>query len=248
MPTHSSLIFYLPARPAPFLTLFLVGSIEKARPDLLAMGETMESIVASWPGLILLGILSVLELVSKCVPVIDEVVDSFMVWIVPFMSILGTLSTMGLVSMDAAAADGDEDGRRQLSVASGAILFLQIILIIFGICLALSMHLTKMFVRMIGVGWLTGILTFVEISWTITTVTMAIFIQQIAIFLAIIMIGAATVVVKRKWWDKRRTGSDDDVDDDDSHTGGEGQRIHTDSTGAYYATDEKGFAGTTPAV
>ena len=120
------------------------------------MGETMESIVASWPGLILLGILSVLELVSKCVPVIDEVVDSIMVWIVPFMSILGTLSTMGLstmglVSMDAAAAgngDGDEDvgRRRQLSVAPGAILFLQITLIIFGICLALSMHLTKMFV------------------------------------------------------------------------------------------------------
>ena len=231
----------------PFLTLFLVGLIERARPDLLAMGETMESIVASWPGRILLGILSVLELVSKCVPVIDEVVDSIMVWIVPFMSILGTLSTMGLVSMDDDANGGvDEDGgQRQLSVASGAILFLQIILILFGICLALSMHLTKMFVRMIGVGWLTGILTVVEISWTITTVTMAIFIQQVAIFLAVIMIGAAAVVVKRKWWDKRCAG-----DDGDAHTGGEGQRIQADPTvgGAYYATDAKGFAVATAAV
>ena len=208
----------------------------------------MESIVASWPGLILLGILSALELVSKCVPVIDEVVDSIVVWIVPFMSILGTLSTMGLVSMDAAAGEGgDEDGgRRQLSVTSGAILFLQIILIIFGICLALSMHLTKMFVRMIGVGWLTSILTVVEVSWTISTVTMAIFIQQIAIFLAAIMIGAAAVVVKRKWWDKLHNG-DDDID---SQLGGERQRMQTDTTagGGYYATDEKGFAVSTPTV
>lgn len=212
------------------------------------MGQTMESIVASWPGLILLGILSALELVSKCVPVIDEVVDSIVVWIVPFMSILGTLSTMGLVSMDAAAGEGgDEDGgRRQLGVSSGAILFLQIILIIFGMCLALSMHLTKMFVRMIGVGWLTSILTVVEVSWTISTVTMAIFIQQIAIFLAAIMIGAAAVVVKRKLWDKRHNG-DDDID---SQLGGERQRMQADTTagGGYYATDEKGFAVPTPAV
>lgn len=99
---------------------------------------------------------------------------------------------------------------------------------------------------MIGVGWLTCILTFVEISWTITTVTMAIFIQQMAIFLAIIMIGAAAVVVKRKWWDKRGTG-DDDMGDNCASMGGEGRRIHTDSS-SYYATDEKGNAVATPAV
>ena len=107
----------------------------------------------------LLGTMSIIELISKCVPVLDEIVDAIMVWIVPFMSILGTQSTMGLVNLDASGTerDGanvdyvDEDGRRQLSVASGTLLFLQIILILFGICLALSMHLTTRFVRMIGV-------------------------------------------------------------------------------------------------
>jgi len=67
---------------------------------------------------------------------------------------------MGLVNLDASGtgSDGanddgvDKDGRRQLGVASGALLFLQFILILFDICLALSMHLTKTFVRMIGVG------------------------------------------------------------------------------------------------
>ena len=51
---------------------------------------------------------------------------------------------------------------------------------------------------------------------------MAIFIQQLAILLAVIMIGGATIVVKRKWWDKCRAGSGDD----DYHAGGEVQRIH----------------------
>ena len=86
----------------------------------------------------------IIELISKCVPVLDEIVDAIMVWIVPFMSIhvLGTLSTMGLINLDASGTESDgandngvdEDGRRQLSVASGALLFLQIILILFGIC------------------------------------------------------------------------------------------------------------------
>ena len=64
-----------------------------------------------------------------------------MVWIVPFMSILGAPSTMGLVNLDASGTESDgandngvdEDGRRQLSLSSGALLSLQIILILFGI-------------------------------------------------------------------------------------------------------------------
>ena len=82
---------------------------------------------------------------------------------------------------------------------------------------------------------------------------MAIFIQPLAIFLAVIMIVGATIVVKRKWWDKRRTRSGDD----DYHFGDDGQRIH-ESTGGdyvcsgggtYYAKEyQKGFASATPVV
>lgn len=208
------------------------------------MGETLESIVASWPGLLFLGIMTVLEFVSKCVPVLDEIVDSFMVWIVPFMSILGTLSTMGLVTMNS-SGDGsgaDDDQGRRLNAASGALLFLQILLICFGIVLALSMHLTKMFVRLLGVGWLTGILTVVEAGWCITTVTMAIFIQQIAIALAVVMVVGAGYVVKRKWWDKRHSG--------DEEGGEDGQQIQGDdgATSSYHAADDKGTTSIPTAV
>ena len=87
-----------------------------------------------------------------------------------------------------------------------------------------------------------------EVTWTVTTVTMTIFIQQLANFLAVIVIGGPTIVVKRKWWDKRRTSSGDD----DYHSGGEGQRIH-ESTGGDYGTYhakeyQKGFAIATPVV
>ena len=106
---------------------------------------------------------------------------------------------------------------------------------------------------MIGVGWLTSILTVAETTWTVTTVTMAIFIQQLAIVLAVIVIGGTTTVVKRKWWDKRCTGSGDD----DYHSGGEGQRIHESTGGDYVGSGggtyhakeyQKGFAIATPVV
>jgi len=209
----------------------------------------MESIVASWPGLLFLGVMTVLEFVSKCVPVLDEIVDSIMVWIVPFMSILGTLSTMGLVTMNS-SSDGadatddfanDDEGGRRLNASDGALLFLQIVLICFGIVLALSMHVTKMFVRLLGVGWLTGILTVVEAGWCITTVTMAVFIRQISIFLAGVMVVGAGYVVKKKWWDKRHEGEG---------TGEEGQQIQggdeEGGTGSYHATDDKGKADVIP--
>ena len=91
-----------------------------------------------------------------------------------------------------------------------------------------------------------------EVTWTATTVTMAIFIQQLAIVL-IIVIGGTTIVMKRKWWDKRRTSSGDD----DYHSGGKGQRIHESTSGdyvcsgggTYYVKEyQKGFASATPVV
>jgi hypothetical protein len=101
--TTPNIFTYLYGQPisnseAPFLTLFLVGIIKKSNPDLLAMGESMENLIASWPGLIFLGIMTVLEFVAKCVPVFDEAMDSVMLFIIPFMSVLGTLSTFGLYS------------------------------------------------------------------------------------------------------------------------------------------------------
>lgn len=41
--------------------------------------------MSSWPGLTMWGIMTVLELVGKCVPVIDQMVDSVEVFVVPWI-------------------------------------------------------------------------------------------------------------------------------------------------------------------
>jgi len=57
-----------------------------------------------------------------------------------------------------------------------------------GVVLALSIHLLKMIIRIIGEGWLTQILTVVEVSFCVITVTISIYVTQFAIFMAIVFI------------------------------------------------------------
>lgn len=214
---------------APFLTLFLVGCIEKNNPDLLTMSSTMENVVASWPGLIFLGTLTILEIVAKCVPVLDQIVDSVMLFIVPCTSVIGTLSTFGLFGHLA----GDDEGRR-LSVASGALVFLQIVLVCVGVCLAVSLHLFKMLVRLMGIGCLNCVFTIAEIGFCVSTVTIAIFAKEIAIIIAALLFIAAGYTIKKKFIDKK-----------DSTEGEEGRHVSRQVEGdvvdvGYQATDDKG--------
>jgi Domain of unknown function (DUF4126) len=143
----------------PFLSLFLVGVLEKVDPTLLQMDGTIEWVLSSWISIVLLGILTCLELIGKCVPVIDTIIDSAMTVVVPVFSVLGSLSTFGLLHVAANGGDstGDEydndndgGGRRRLSIASGALIVLQIVVLGVGVVLALSMHAVKMLVRLIG--------------------------------------------------------------------------------------------------
>lgn len=133
----------------PFLSLFIVGVLEKVDPTLLNMDGTIEWILSSWFSIVILGILTILEFVGKCVPVIDTIIDSAMTVVVPIFSILGSLSTFGLLNAANGEVDTDQ-GRRQLSIASGALIFLQIVVLGVGVILALSMHAVKMLVRLIG--------------------------------------------------------------------------------------------------
>jgi Domain of unknown function (DUF4126) len=140
----------------PFLSLFLVGVMEKIDPTLLNMDGTIENILSSWLSIVVLGIMTVLEFVGKCIPVVDAVIDSAMTFVVPIFSILGSLSTFGLFHLaaaaesDAATSDGSGNGRRELSIASGALVVLQICILVVGVALALSMHAVKMLVRLMG--------------------------------------------------------------------------------------------------
>lgn len=141
---------------SPFLSLFLVGVVEKIDPTLLNMEGTVEWVLSSWPSLVVLGLLTVLEFVGKCVPLIDTVIDSAMTFVVPVFSVLGSLSTFGLFevangSSSVEGGAGDEgQGRRALSIASGAVVVVQVAIVFVGVVLALSMHAVKMLIRLIG--------------------------------------------------------------------------------------------------
>lgn len=94
---------------SPFLTLFLLGIIEKSDPTVLNMSGTIETILASWISIFVLGVFTVGDFVGKCVPVIDEAIDSVEVFVVPVLSVLGSLGTLGLLDLVAKGADGDVD-------------------------------------------------------------------------------------------------------------------------------------------
>lgn len=164
----------------------------------------MEDLLSSWPSLIILGIATVLEFIGNCVPVLDVIIDSAMAFVVPIMSVLGSLSTFGLFTQ----LTGSDQENRQLGAASGAIIFFQVVLVLFGVALAMSLRFFKMLLRLLGEGCLTGLLTALEVTWTCCVITMVIFIKPIAIVVAVMLCLAAAHAIKKKWFDK---DEDDDV-------------------------------------
>lgn len=188
---------------APFLTLLVVGLISKIHPDLLNMGGSVGTVLYSWPSLVALGTLTVLEFVAKCVPVVDEIVDSIMTFILPVMSSLGSLSTFGLFHMaNTGETESSDQNNRELGVVAGALVFFQIFVVLFGIVLAFSIHGLKMLLRIIGVGWLTNCLTVLETMWIITSIAIALFIRPIAIITAAFICCGALFSLKRTFLDK----------------------------------------------
>jgi hypothetical protein len=201
---------------SPFLSLFIVGICGNVDPTLLNMDETMQTILASWPALILLGMLTLLEFVAKCIPVIDEIVDSALVFVVPLVSILGSLSTFGVLTKVSNGYEnlsnlGDTSGRSlQYDAASSSsdssggffVVFLQVVLVVVGIGLSVLIHLFKMIIRLLGEGCLTNCLTILETLWIVLTILLAIYIRPIAIGVAIVLGCAAAFSFKRRIVDK----------------------------------------------
>jgi hypothetical protein len=148
--TALSIIFSGNTGVSPFMSLFLIGLLEKTNPDLLQMDGTIEWILSSWFTIVIWAMLMVLEFVGKCIPVVDEVIDSAMTFVVPIFSIMGSLATFGLFNAVNNGENLEDEGRRRLTIASAALTFLQIVLIGVGIVLALCMHGIKMLVRLVG--------------------------------------------------------------------------------------------------
>lgn len=160
---------------SPFFTLLILGIVEMANPELLNMGETMELLFASWWSIILFGVLALGELVGKCIPAIDEMIDSAEVFVIPIISVLTTLATMGMlptpvqddvgqgeqidaISMldgglrslqDEAVSDNMNDAGDLDSNGFGAgfMMFTKVLLVFLGIAISLMIHFFKMIVR-----------------------------------------------------------------------------------------------------
>lgn len=177
---------------APFTTLFITGFIERMDPDLLAMEGWTETILASWWSLAIFGVLTVLEFIGKCVPIIDEIIDSVEIFVVPVFSILGSLATFGLFNLASEGDDEDIDTRhRELSAGDNVLTGVKVILCAFGVALALLVHLFKMLIRLLGEGCLTCCITVIEYTWITISLFLAIFIKPLAIVIAIILLCSA---------------------------------------------------------
>eukprot|EP00985_Skeletonema_marinoi_P007483 scaffold3295_cov196-Skeletonema_marinoi.AAC.3 len=207
---------------APFLTLFIVGIIERVDPNQLNMEEWVSKAVASWPSIAVLGALTIVEFIAKCVPCVDAVYESSMVFVAPILSVFGSVSAFGLFNavpeeqtrtlyaqynMTDAHFHNDNIGEfndhRRLAEKSGGLVFLQVMLCFVGVIIAFLVHLFKLLMRVIGEGCCTCCITSVEYTWTVTSVILTILIVPIAIVTAIILIVAAGVGFKKKVLDKR---------------------------------------------
>jgi hypothetical protein len=210
---------------APFLTLFIVGVIERVDPNLLNMEDWVSKAVASWPSIAVLGALAILELVAKCIPCVDTVYESIMAFVAPILSVFGSVSAFGLFNVvpqeqsrtlyaeynyyntTDAHFHGENmeehDQHRRLAERSGWLVFLQVMLCFVGIIVTILVHLFKLFMRVIGEGCCTCCITSVEYAWTVTSVIITILIVPLAIATAIILIIASGVGFKKKVWDKR---------------------------------------------
>jgi len=212
---------------SPFLTLLLLGVIEMIKPEMLNMGDTMEMLLSSWWSIAVLGVLAIVEMVGKCIPAVDEVIDSAQVFVVPVISVLSTLATMGMLpgsddyqedaglgqTINATGIFAGGDGLRNLqeeldpdmdsnSFSEGFMIFTKVSLVIIGVGLALAVHLCKMLVRVSSLtctgGCCQPFITVLEYLVVIVGVSLAFLVPVFAIVACIVFMVAAGYVIRVK--------------------------------------------------
>mmetsp|Transcript_1744 Transcript_1744/g.3785 ORF Transcript_1744/g.3785 Transcript_1744/m.3785 type:complete len:304 (-) Transcript_1744:454-1365(-) len=221
---------------SPFLTLLILGLIEITNPELLNMGQTMEIILASWWSIAILGVLTIGEMVGKCIPAIDEIIDSAEVFVVPAVSILASMATLGLLSGDEnpqlgagqgqnvdiiGLLEGDDvgDGYRSLQdqlgdsneFGEGFITFAKICLVAAGMGLALLIHFFKMLVRVSSLIFTAGCcqpcITILESLVVVFGVVLSILVPTFAVVACIILLIAAGYAIRVRCY-KKKYGND----------------------------------------
>ncbi len=151
-------------------------------------------------------------------------------------STLGSFSAFGSFSSVSDAVDaaneynaGGENKLRGLSSVSTSSVkssvgnFFRVILVFFGIILALCIHFCKMVIRLLGEGCLTQIITALETTTVCFSVLVSIFVRQFAIFAATCLIIAACYGAKRKydkWQEEKEEQEQSDVELQNQHQAG----------------------------
>jgi hypothetical protein len=226
---------------SPFLTLFLLGLVEMIKPELLNMGPTMETILASGWSIVILAGLAIAELVAKCIPALDEIIDSAETFIIPVISVLSTMATLGLLpgatpaesQADAGMGEDvdmigrfyrDEDyrylqegdlGDDENAFSEGFLQFTKVSLVIVGAGLALAIHIFKMIVRVSSLvcsgGCCQPCITILEYTTVVVGVVLAIVLPAFAIIACVIIVGIALYVLRIKC-SKQKDENDTDTD------------------------------------
>lgn len=218
---------------SPFLTLLILGVIEMIWPEVLNMGDTMEMLLSSWWSIAVLGVLAIVEMVGKCVPAVNEVIDSAEVFIVPVVSILSTLATLGMlpgsddIQEDAGLGQtinvtdifAGGDGLRYLqeeldpdmdpnSFSEGFMTFTKVSLVVIGVGLALAVHLCKMLLRVSSLTCTGGcchpFITVLENLAVLAGVSLAFLVPVFAIITCIMFLVAAGYVIRVKCCKKEK--------------------------------------------
>ena len=128
-------------------------------PSLLNMDQWIKTLLSSWWSILILAVFTLLEFVGKCVPVVDEMIDSVEVFLIPVLSVFSSLGTLGVLDMAAQAVStaasnqvggGDVEvlanltGERRLGAVSDTfVVLIKVVLVIVGMLLALAIHLFK---------------------------------------------------------------------------------------------------------
>lgn len=192
---------------SPFLTLFLVGLVERINPNVLSMpntGEEIEEIIASWPSLIFLGVLSCLDFARSYVPVADDVMEHIMTIVIPIASFVGSLSTFGAYTV------AETSYRRLLMFSSGPLLFFQIFVAVIGVGLALSMYLLKTLTRLTNDRSINETAAIGEASLCTITTLLALFYRPAAILTGGATVAVAFYIFKVRYLERKESSQSDD--------------------------------------
>lgn len=212
---------------SPFLTLLTLLAVNRVNPYFLNMKDYLQPVAEHWLTLLTMTGLTFIELIAKCIPCIDELVDSIVLFIIPFVSVASTLCTFGMYSESNESTENisnyereyyynniDDNVQnfynenryqnlryRQLTVDFNvsALVIIQIISIILGIGLSICLHLFKMVVRLMGEGCLTCSITILEYIFVIFTLITTIWMHEVALFVGTGFIIISILTLSRRY-------------------------------------------------